>query len=349
MGVSARDAGRAGPAKARIFISYRRRETAGYAGRLYDGLVDHFGPERVFMDVTMEPGVDFAERIDEAVGSCAALIALIGEDWLRVTDRHGRRRIDDPDDVHRLELEAALARRVLVIPTLVQDANMPIPDELPEPLRPLLRRQAVELSDERWDYDVGRLATVLEEALSGATDAEGAPGLATRLRRRARRLRARARRLTTRHPWRAGFLAGALTGVGAVAIVLAATGQFNAPLLRVTEFSYGAPAPGTSRAHCQVNVESDYVVKEVYFTVDGDDVHTLDPQKDPPWNCGNQGRNTWDTCFTHADNSAQHVDPGRHTLTAVVTDKKDNVTRRDRIVETRCPPKSARTGGAQGP
>jgi hypothetical protein len=90
-------------------------------------------------------------------------------------------------------------------------------------------------------------------------------------------------------------------------------------------------------------------VKDVYFTVDGDEVHTLDHQKDPPWNCGNQGRNTWDTCFTHADNRAQHVDPGRHTLTAVVTDKKDNVTRRDRIVETRCPPKRTGSGGAQGP
>jgi hypothetical protein len=213
----------------------------------------------------------------------------------------------------------------------------PLPDELPEPLRPLLRRQAVELSDERWDYDVDRLATVLEEALAGEAEAAGAPGPATRLRRRARRLRARGRRLAARYPRRAGFLAGALTAVGIVAILLAATGYFSAPLLKVTAFEYHAPDPGTSRAHCEVRVESDYVIKDVYFTVDGDEVHTLDHQKDPPWNCGNQGRNTWNTCFTHADNRAQHVDPGRpHTLTAVVTDKDDNVVRRARRVRTSC-------------
>ena len=110
---------------ASIFISYRRRETAGHAGRLYDGLVEHFGAERVFMDVTMEPGVDFAETIQAAVGSCGALVALIGEEWLTVTDARGQRRIDDPADVHRMEIEAALDRRVRLIPTLVQDARMP--------------------------------------------------------------------------------------------------------------------------------------------------------------------------------------------------------------------------------
>ena len=92
---------RPGSSKARIFISYRRRETAGHAGRLYDGLVERFGDERVFMDVTMEPGVDFAETIQDAVGSCGALVALIGEEWHTVRDARGNRRIDDPADIHR--------------------------------------------------------------------------------------------------------------------------------------------------------------------------------------------------------------------------------------------------------
>ena len=152
--------------KASIFISYRRRETAGHAGRLYDGLVEHFGAERVFMDVTMEPGVDFAETIQAAVGSCGALVALIGEEWLTVTDARGQRRIDDPADVHRMEIEAALDRRVRLIPTLVQDARMPGAGDLPEALEPLVRRQAVELSDQRWDYDVNRLVAVLERVLA---------------------------------------------------------------------------------------------------------------------------------------------------------------------------------------
>jgi TIR domain len=92
---------RVGSGKAKIFISYRRRETAGYAGRLYDDLIEHFHAERVFMDVQMEAGVDFSQQINEAVGSCGALIVLIGEDWVTVTDDQGRRRIDDPADGHR--------------------------------------------------------------------------------------------------------------------------------------------------------------------------------------------------------------------------------------------------------
>ena len=118
------------------------------------------------MDVTMEPGVDFAEHIQHAVGSCGALIALIGEEWLTIADADGTRRIDDPTDIHRLELEAALARGVRVIPALVQDAELPAPEQLPGPLRPLVARQSVELSDDRWDYDVSRLVDVLERVLS---------------------------------------------------------------------------------------------------------------------------------------------------------------------------------------
>jgi len=115
-----------------IFVSYRRRESRDFAGRLYDRLADRFGEGQVFMDVdTIEPGVDFAEEISRAVAACQVLLAIIGPGWLTVTDKRGRRRLDDPDDIVRLEIEAALARDVRVIPILVEGAVMPGRPDLP--------------------------------------------------------------------------------------------------------------------------------------------------------------------------------------------------------------------------
>src|SRR6185437_14616575 len=102
-----------------IFISYRRQETRDFAGRLYDWLADRFGESRVFIDVvTIAPGVDFADAIFREVAACTVLLAIIGPTWLSAVDLHGRRRLDDPDDLVRLEIEAALARGVRVIPIL---------------------------------------------------------------------------------------------------------------------------------------------------------------------------------------------------------------------------------------
>ena len=124
----------------RIFISYRREETAYPAGWLYDRLAGHFGGQ-VFKDVdSIELGDDFVEVITRAVGSCDVLLALIGDEWLTITDEHGRRRLDNPDDFVRLEIEAALSRRVRVIPVLVGEARMPHADELPDSLAALVRR-----------------------------------------------------------------------------------------------------------------------------------------------------------------------------------------------------------------
>lgn len=104
-----------------IFVSYRRQETSHLAGRLYDRLADRFGENQVFIDVdTIEPGVDFTEEIFRAVASCIVLLAVIGPAWLTATDERGRRRLDDPDDIVRLEVEAALGRGVRVIPILVE-------------------------------------------------------------------------------------------------------------------------------------------------------------------------------------------------------------------------------------
>jgi len=148
-----------------IFISYRRDDAPGYAGRLYDRLAAHFGIERVFMDVQgIEPGVDFFEAIERALGSCEILIVLIGKDWL-ATDSAGRRRLDDPADFVRLETVTALSRGIRVVPVLVEGAQMPRADQLPTDLLPLARRQAVELSHKQWDATGADLIRTLEKIL----------------------------------------------------------------------------------------------------------------------------------------------------------------------------------------
>jgi hypothetical protein len=155
------------PPQSRIFISYRRDETDFPASWLYDRLAVHFGHDKIFKDVdSIEPGDDFGEVIARAVGSCDVLLALIGEYWVSITDSDGKPRLDDPDDFVRLEIEAALQRGVRVIPILVGDAAMPRADQLPETLRKLARRQALELSPQRFEADVHRLLRVLERTLA---------------------------------------------------------------------------------------------------------------------------------------------------------------------------------------
>ncbi len=162
----------AGPipaASGRIFISYRREETAYPAGWLYDRLADRFADGQVFKDVdSIKLGDDFVEVISAAVGSCDVLLALIGDRWLTITDEDGRRRLDDPNDFVRLEIEAALTRNVRVIPILVEGARMPRAVELPASLARLVRRQALELSPARFDFDLGRLLKVLDATLAEA-------------------------------------------------------------------------------------------------------------------------------------------------------------------------------------
>jgi TIR domain len=103
----------------RVFISYRREESSGLAGRLYDRLAARFGDDQVFMDVdTIDLGVDFADVITQAVSTCEVLLAIIGPRWLTATDDDGQRRLDDPDDTVRLEIAAALERDIRVIPIL---------------------------------------------------------------------------------------------------------------------------------------------------------------------------------------------------------------------------------------
>jgi TIR domain len=161
----------------KLFISYRREESAGHAGRLYDAIAARFGDRNVFMDVDMAPGVDFVARITEAVADCDVLLVVIGPGWATLPNDRGRPRLGDPGDYVRLELETALGNpEVTVIPLLVGGGRMPRADELPESVRPLSRRNALELSDLRWRHDVGRLVGTLGELLDGRTKvAAGAP------------------------------------------------------------------------------------------------------------------------------------------------------------------------------
>ena len=146
----------------RVFISYRR-EDAGYpAGWLFDQLAARLGADRVFKDVdSIEPGDDFAEMITAAVASCTVLLAVIGDRWLTAAGQDGRR-LDDPGDFVRLEIEAALARGVRVVPVLVGGARMPRPDQLPASLAALTRRQAIKLSHARFSSDLAGLIKVLD-------------------------------------------------------------------------------------------------------------------------------------------------------------------------------------------
>ncbi len=171
----------AGPDAQKVFICYRREETAAHAGRLYDAMVARFGESNVFMDVDIAPGVDFVERITQVVSGCLVLIVVMGRNWATATDEDGNQRIADPDDFVRLEVETALRRPdVTPIPVLVSGARMPRREALPEPLQPLTRRNALDLSDARWAYDVGRLNSTLDVLLDevpedGETGAEPYP------------------------------------------------------------------------------------------------------------------------------------------------------------------------------
>jgi hypothetical protein len=162
----------------RVFISYRR-EDAGYpAGWLFDQLAARLGADRVFKDVdSIEPGDDFAEMITAAVASCTVLLAVIGDRWLTAAGQDGRR-LDDPGDFVRLEIEAALARGVRVVPVLVGGVPMPRPEQLPASLAALARRQAVELSHARFSSDLAGLLKVLDKILGPASSRQPQPSRA---------------------------------------------------------------------------------------------------------------------------------------------------------------------------
>src|SRR6185295_6746405 len=158
-----------------IFINYRRSDTSGHAGRLEQQLSQRF-PGRIFMDIhNIEAGRDFTEVIAEEVGKCGVLIVMIGNQWVDITDPEtGKRRLDDPTDFVAAEIAGALQRNIRIIPVLVEGAKMPRQEELPAALAGLVRRNAIELSDTRWDYDVEQLIKVLEKICGSPSAATAA-------------------------------------------------------------------------------------------------------------------------------------------------------------------------------
>ncbi len=145
-----------------IFISYRRSDAEGEAGRLFDDLVKQFGENTVFMDVSaIEAGRDFRKAIDENIANCGVVLAIIGPEWLDTKDANGTRRLDDPSDFVRIETASALRRDIPVIPVLMRGAKMPRGEQLPEELKDLAYRNCVELTHVRWKSDIRLLIDAL--------------------------------------------------------------------------------------------------------------------------------------------------------------------------------------------
>ncbi len=163
-----------------IFISYRRDDSRGTAGRLYDDLTDRFGRDSVFRDIdAVGIGVDYAAVIGDFIATCDAVVVIIGNQWLEIRDEAGRQRLAEPGDLVAEEIATALGAGKLVIPVLVEDADMPSAAYLPPALAPLPRLNALRVSDDRWDYDVGRLVTRLEQVLP-AVSSTAPPGATDR-------------------------------------------------------------------------------------------------------------------------------------------------------------------------
>ncbi|MGH8796770.1 MAG: toll/interleukin-1 receptor domain-containing protein [Caldimonas sp.] len=138
-----------------VFISYRREDSQGQARALFQDLVARLGRSAVFMDVdSIALGRDFREALQERLATCDLMLVLIGPGWLSGTDRTGRRRLDNPADYVCLEIAAALKRRIPIAPLLLQGAQMPTAEQLPESIRELAYRNGFELSHNRWDSDV---------------------------------------------------------------------------------------------------------------------------------------------------------------------------------------------------
>ena len=154
-----------------IFISYRRSESTGHAGRLAADLSAHYGQSNVFRDIdSLEPGLNFVEALNRAVDRCDVLIAVIGRGWHTETDESGQVRLQNPNDFHRMEIATGLKRNIRVIPVLVAGASMPRPEELPEDVAPLSTHNAFELHDTSWNGDVERLTSALDRVFGFERD-----------------------------------------------------------------------------------------------------------------------------------------------------------------------------------
>ena len=158
-----------------IFVSYRRMDSQGTAGRLCDGLERAFDKQTIFRDIrAISGGMNFVTTIEEALKSCGVLLAIIGPNWLQRLQSFGTRPTDGSTDYVRWELKTALALGVEVIPVLVEGGSMPAPGDLPDELKPLSFLHGHELTDKRWEYDLGELIKILQQHIDNKRKGPGA-------------------------------------------------------------------------------------------------------------------------------------------------------------------------------
>lgn len=157
-------AGKSAPAQDKVFMSYRRSDSEAVAGRVYDWLKAEFGEAAIFKDVDSVPlGADYRKSIDEAIGRCRVVLVVIGDQWLKATDKQGRRRLDNERDLVRIEIESALQRNIPIIPLLVGQEEMPPEEDLPRSLRELAYRNAATIRpDPDFHNDMNRLIESLK-------------------------------------------------------------------------------------------------------------------------------------------------------------------------------------------
>ena len=158
----------------RIFLSYRRDDSQGFAGRIYDRMAAHFGPGAVFRDINdIEPGRPWEEAIDEAIDYCDVFVLLIGGEWLDASDDQGSRRLDDPEDRHRREIETAVGREIRIFVALMEDTEMPSRRQLPAESSGLMEvpaLHAVRIADYAFDYGMEQLIGSIERAVRQARE-----------------------------------------------------------------------------------------------------------------------------------------------------------------------------------
>ena len=151
----------------KIFINYRRDDSIAVAGRLHDRLAEAFGRDNLFMDVDNIPvGINFEDYLNNQVAQCDAVLSVIGPNWLNAKDETNQRRLDKSDDFVAIEIAAALARNILVIPVLVDSTHMPNASELPASLKPLALRNAIQVRNTNFGSDAEQLITKMREALA---------------------------------------------------------------------------------------------------------------------------------------------------------------------------------------
>ena len=159
------------PGMSNIFINYRRDDSETATGRLYDGLCDLYGEEHVFMDLNIEGGDDWEQKLGEKIGQCRVFLVVIGPTWATITNEEtGERRLDEDDDWVQREIATALKLRKMaktlgfkmrIIPVRVEGAPLPKPEELPIEIKGLLKSQDHELSNKKWGYDRALLNNII--------------------------------------------------------------------------------------------------------------------------------------------------------------------------------------------